>query len=93
MTTISAWTRDTIAPDDWTVTLPEAAVAELLAVRDEIRRAPVPTFLLDAKDFALGACRSTINKVHRQTQNGPIFTILDHLPLTKITRNETIQLY
>jgi alpha-ketoglutarate-dependent taurine dioxygenase len=93
MTTISAWTRDTIAPDDWTVMLPEAAVAELLAVRDEIRRAPVPTFLLDPKDFALDACRATMDEVRRRTQDGPMFAVLDRLPLAEVTRDEAIQLY
>ena len=93
MTTISAWTRDTIAPDDWTVTLSDAAVAELLAVRDEIRRAPVPTFLLDAKDFALDACRATMDEVRRRTQDGPMFAVLDRLPLAKVTRDEATQLY
>ena len=48
------WTRATIAPADWTVPLPETAKRELLAVRDELRRAPVPTFLLDPKDFQIG---------------------------------------
>ena len=76
MTTISAWTRDTIAPADWTVTLPDTARAELLAVRDEIRRAPLPTFLLDPKDFALDACRATMDEVRRRTQDGPMFAVL-----------------
>jgi alpha-ketoglutarate-dependent taurine dioxygenase len=93
MTTISAWTRDTIAPDDWTVTLPDTAVAELLAVRDEIRRAPVPTFLLEPKDFALDACRATMDEVRRRTQSGPMFAVLDRLPLAEVTRDEAVQLY
>jgi len=93
MTMISAWTRDTIAPDDWTVTLPEAAVTELLVVRDEIRRAPVPTFLLDPKEFALDACRATMDEVRRRTQDGPMFAVLDRLPLAEVTRDEAIQLY
>ncbi len=87
------WTRDTIAPADWTVTLPDTAVAELLAVRDEIRRAPVPIFLLDSKDFALDACRATMNEVRRRTQDGPMFAVLDRLPLAEVTRDEAIQLY
>jgi alpha-ketoglutarate-dependent taurine dioxygenase len=93
MTTISAWTRDTIAPADWTVTLPDTARAELLAVRDEIRRAPLPTFLLDPKDFALDACRATMDEVRRRTQDGPMFAVLDRLPLAEVTRDEAIQLY
>ncbi len=88
-----AWTRDTIAPADWTVTLSDAATRELLAVRDEIRRAPVPTFLLDPKDFALDACRAVMAEVRRVTQAGPMFAVLDRLPMAEITRDEAIGLY
>lgn len=88
-----AWTRDTIAPADWTVTLTEAATRELLAVRDEIRRAPVPTFLLDPKDFALEASRAVMAEVRRVTRSGPMFAVLDRLPMAEITRDEAIQLY
>jgi alpha-ketoglutarate-dependent taurine dioxygenase len=87
------WTRSTIAPADWTVTLPDAAVAELLAVRDELRRAPVPTFLLDPKDFGLDVCRATMHEVRRLTRDGPMFAVLDRLPLAEVTRDEAIQLY
>ncbi len=93
MNTTSAWTRDTIAPPDWTVTLPDTAVEELVAVRDEIRRAPVPTFLLDPKDFTLDACRTTMDEVRRKCQDGPMFAVLDRLPLAEVTRDEATQLY
>jgi len=88
-----AWTRDTIAPGDWTVRLPAAAVAELLAVRDEIRRAPVPLFLLDPEDFRLDACRATMDEVRRVTRDGPMFAVLDRLPLDEMDREEAIALY
>jgi alpha-ketoglutarate-dependent taurine dioxygenase len=88
-----AWTRDTIAADDWTVHLPAAATAELLAVRDEIRRAPVPLFLLDPKDFKLDACRATMDEVRRVTRDGPMFAVLDRLPLDEMSRDEAIALY
>ena len=88
-----AWTRDTIAADDWTVRLPQAATAELLAVRDEIRRAPVPLFLLDPKDFRLDACRAVMDEVRRVTRDGPMFAVLDRLPLDEMSRDEAIALY
>ncbi len=88
-----AWTRATIAPADWTVPLPEAAGRELLAVRDELRRAPVPTFLLDPRDFALDACRTTMAEVRRVTESGPMFAVLDRLPMDELTREEAIALY
>ncbi|TMJ28099.1 MAG: TauD/TfdA family dioxygenase [Alphaproteobacteria bacterium] len=88
-----AWTRDTIVPADWTVTLTDTAQRELLAVRNEIRRAPLPTFLLEPKDFALDACRAVIEEVRRVAQSGPMFAVLDRLPMAEITRDEAIQLY
>ena len=88
-----AWTVDTIVPADWTVFLTEAATRELLAVRDELRRAPVPTFLLDPRDFALEACRATMAEVRRVTQSGPMFAVLDRLPMDELTREEAIALY
>jgi len=88
-----AWTRATIVPDDWTVTLTDTAQRELLAVRDEIRRAPLPTFVLEPKDFALDACRAAIEEVRRVAQSGPMFAVLDRLPMAEITRDEAIQLY
>src|ERR1700744_5809343 len=91
--TIQAWTRNTIAPADWTVTLPDAALAELRAVRDEIRRAPVPTFLLDPADFALDACRATMEEVRKVTQSGPMFAVLDRLPMDEMNRDEATALF
>ena len=88
-----AWTRATIAPADWTVSLDDRAIGELLAVRDELRRAPVPTFLLDPRDYALDACRAAMAEVRRVTRSGPMFAVLDRLPMAEIARDEAIQLY
>ena len=88
-----AWTRETIAPNDWTVPVSAAALAELRVVRDEIRRAPVPTFLLDPKDFRLDACRTVMDEVRRVTRDGPMFAVLDRLPLDEMNRDEAIGIY
>jgi len=88
-----AWTRETIAPADWTVPLTDAALRELLAVRDELRRAPLPTFLLDPKDFVLVACRAVVEQVRRIARSGPMFAVLDRLPMEEVTREEAIALY
>ena len=93
MAATQAWTRDTIEPAAWTVPLPAAALAELRAVLAELRSAPLPTFLLDPADFALDACRATMAEVRRVTQDGPMFAVLDRLPMAEITRDEAIQLY
>ena len=88
-----AWTRETLSPSDWTVRLPAAARAELRDVLGEIRRAPLPTFLLDPHDFALDACRTAMDEVRRVTSQGPMFAVLDRLPMVDISRDEAIQLY
>jgi alpha-ketoglutarate-dependent taurine dioxygenase len=88
-----AWTRATLKPSDWTVVLPDEAKAELRAVVAEMRRAPVPLFLLDPKDYALDACRATMQEVRKVTQHGPMFAVLDRLPLGEMTRDEAIAAY
>ena len=88
-----AWTRATLSSGDWTVSLPDAALAELRAVLAEIRRAPVPTFLIDPKDYALDHCRATMERLRAVTQRGPMFAVLDRLPLAEMSRDEAVALY
>jgi alpha-ketoglutarate-dependent taurine dioxygenase len=93
MSVAQAWTRNTIRPADWTVPLPSVALDELRAVLTELRRAPLPTFLLDPADFALDACRAAMEEVRRVTRDGPMFAVLDRLPMTEMSRDEAVQLY
>jgi alpha-ketoglutarate-dependent taurine dioxygenase len=93
MSVAQAWTRNTILPADWTVPLPSVALDELHAVLTELRRAPLPTFLLDPADFALDACRAAMEEVRRVTRDGPMFAVLDRLPMTEMSRDEAVQLY
>jgi alpha-ketoglutarate-dependent taurine dioxygenase len=93
MSVAQAWTRNTIRPADWTVPLPSGELDELRAVLTELRRAPLPTFLLDPADFALDACRAAMEEVRRVTRDGPMFAVLDRLPMTEMSRDEAVQLY
>lgn len=93
MAAAQAWTRDTIQPADWTVPLPHEGLAELRAVLSQVRRAPLPTLLLDPADFALDACRATMAEVRRVTREGAMFAVLDRLPVEEANRDEMIQLY
>ena len=82
------WTRTTIAPPDWTLRLSPEALAEIRDVVAELRRAPVPLFLLDPADFTLDACRATMAEVCERAQKGPKFAVLDRLPLEEMSRDE-----
>lgn len=93
MAATQAWTRDTIQPADWTVPLQAEALAELRAVLSQLRRAPLPTLLLDPADFALDACRATMGEVRRVTREGAMFAVLDRLPVAEMDRDEMVQLY
>ncbi len=88
-----AWTRSTIRPADWLVELPEAALAELRAVLADYRRAPLPVLLLDPRDYALDACRATMERLREVTQRGPMFAVLDRLPLEEMSRDEAVAIY
>jgi alpha-ketoglutarate-dependent taurine dioxygenase len=90
---MQAWTRETLTPSEWSVPLSPAAQDELRAVRDELRRSPVPTELLDPRDYALDACRAVMAEVRRVTANGPMFAVLDRLPMQELAREEAIALY
>jgi hypothetical protein len=88
-----AWTRASILPADWTVELTPAALTELRAVIRELRRSPVPVLLLDPRDYALDACREVMERVRAATQRGPMFAVLDRLPMDEMTREETVSVY
>ena len=88
-----AWTRASISPADWTVDLTPEALSELRAVLRELRRSPVPVLLLSTRDYALDACRQVMDRVRAATQRGPMFAVLDRLPMDEITREESVSLY
>jgi alpha-ketoglutarate-dependent taurine dioxygenase len=88
-----AWTRASISPADWTVELTPPALAELRAVLQELRRSPLPVLLLDPRDYALEACREVMARVRAATLSGPMFAVLERLPMEEMTRAESVSLY
>jgi alpha-ketoglutarate-dependent taurine dioxygenase len=88
-----AWTRDTLSPADWTVELTPAAKDELRQVLRELRRSPLPVLVLDPDDYALDACREVIGRVRQATASGPMFAVLDRLPMDEMSRDEAVSLY
>ena len=76
-----AWTRDSLSPEDWTVSLSPEATDELRAVLAELRRSPVPVMAIEPRDHALDACRAAMARVREVTSRGPMFAMLDRLPM------------
>jgi alpha-ketoglutarate-dependent taurine dioxygenase len=89
----AAWVRDTIGPDDWTVTIPPDCLAELRAALAALRRDPLPLFLLRPEDFALDGCRALMRRVHAMLDDGIRFAVLDRLPMDEMSRDESTMLY
>ena len=85
----AAWTRERIAPRDWHVTLPTAAVVELEATLDRVPTAPAPieSFRVDA--FALPTCAGVMRDVHARLVNGVGMAIVDRVPVERYTVDES----
>ena len=88
-----AWHGPRLAREHYLVPFPDEVLAEMDAVRAELRAAPVPTLLLLPEHFALDATRRFMDDVRRRLLEGTGFVVLDRLPLDRMTREEAVDLY
>jgi Taurine catabolism dioxygenase TauD, TfdA family len=88
-----AWTRDSIAPADWTVPLPPAALAEIAAMAEALRRDPLPTLVLTPALFRLQACRAAMERVRSLMREGVGLAVVDRLPLDGLSEDEARSVY
>src|SRR3954471_16785361 len=92
-TSPAAWTRDSLRPGEWLVPLPADCRAELEAVVAELRRSPLPLFMLRPEEYALEACRVLMQRIKRQLDEGIMLAVLDRLPLDTMSRDEATAAY
>src|SRR5262245_26875458 len=85
-----AWTRDTVRRPDWTVTLPAAAVDEVLALAEVTTRQPLPTLMLSPDQFALPVCRELMARVKAILRDGIGVALVDRLPIDRLTKEQAI---
>lgn len=90
----SAWTRDTIAPADWTLAFPAECVAELeAAVRATAGHAGA-LHTLSRQGLRLDACQAFAARLRSDyLDNGPLFAVLDGLPVARFTDAELTRAY
>jgi alpha-ketoglutarate-dependent taurine dioxygenase len=93
ITDARAWTRDTVHERDWTVPLPDAAIAEVMALAETIGRQPLPVLMLSPDQFSLAACRETMARVRRILADGIGVALVDRLPLDRLTKEQAIAAY
>jgi hypothetical protein len=89
----SAWVRADLKPEDWRVELDARCRDEIRAVVDELRAYPLPTIVLDPRDFALRACREAFARVRTILASGVRFAVVDRLPLETMNATEATQIY
>ena len=65
-----AWTRETVRATDWTVTLGDAAITEILALAATLDRQPLPVLMLSPDQFAIAACRHAMARVRAILRDG-----------------------
>jgi alpha-ketoglutarate-dependent taurine dioxygenase len=87
-----AWRRQSIAPKDWLVSLPQRCIDELDAAVCQIRRDPLPTMLLDPRQFSLAACAQVMDHVRDQLRTGMGLAVLDRVPVQRYTTEENTAL-
>src|SRR5215510_15097400 len=88
-----AWTRDTVTAADWTVTLSDAAIAEILALADTVARQPLPVLMLSPDQFDLTACRDVMARVKAILEDGIGVALVDRLPLDRLATEQAIAAY
>ena len=91
--TPKAWTRDSVTPADWELTLPPQALDEIAAVVEALRRDPLPTLLLKPEMFALDACRIVMEQARELLVNGVGLCVVDRLPLEHLEVEEARSVY
>jgi alpha-ketoglutarate-dependent taurine dioxygenase len=83
-----AWRRQSIAPKDWLVSLPQRCLDELDAAACQVRRDPLPTVLLDPQQFSLAACAQMMDHVRKRLRAGIGLAVLDRVPVERYTTEE-----
>lgn len=88
-----AWTRDSVVAQDWTIALPDAAIAEVMALADTVACQPLPVLMLSPEQFSLRACREVMARVRGVLEDGIGVALVDRLPLDRLTTEQAIAAY
>jgi alpha-ketoglutarate-dependent taurine dioxygenase len=83
-----AWTRAQLSRRDWEVPVPKAAVHELDAALEQLRRAPAPLESLRPEAFRLETCAGVMRQVHARLVQGVGMAIVDRVQVERYTIDE-----
>ena len=88
-----AWVRGSLSPDDWTLSIPPQALAEIAELVETLRRAPLPLLMLEPGMFSLPACRDLMGQVRELLQSGIGLCVVERLPLDALSSDEAKAVY
>ena len=88
-----AWTRQSLAESDWTLSVGDAVKKELADVVAQLRRQKLPIPMLDPAYFQLGASLSLMGMAKRMVHDGHGFAILDGFDLDDWSEEENKAVY
>ena len=88
-----AWKRGDISEKHWKLPLPAQALGELEGIVAELRRQPLPTYLLEPEYFALDACRELVGEIKRRLLDEIGFVLLEGFPLDDFSADEVKAAY
>lgn len=78
-----AWCAADLTGADWTLTIPDAAMAELEAVADSLKGYEGAVESLEPADYALAAASEMMAEVRERLDRGLGFTLLERLPVER----------
>jgi len=84
-----AWTRESISPDGWLISLPEPCVAELDEVVASLRATPRPIETLSPDAFALDGCRAVMARVRAKLETDTGLAVVDRFPVERYAIEES----
>lgn len=88
-----AWTRDSVTPGEWVVSLLAAAVAELRTVVNRLRREPLPLLLLRPEQFDLAEAAACMARIKDPLAAGMGLAVVDGLPMDEWSDKEAVAVY
>ncbi len=87
------WAGPDLPRDTGLLPIPPEAAEEIEAVAALLSDNPLPVTALDPQDFALDACGALMARAKRLLEEGPGFAIIDRLPVERLGREVTTQIY
>jgi alpha-ketoglutarate-dependent taurine dioxygenase len=89
----AAWHGPSLATERYLLPIPAPVLAELDGALADLRRAPVPTLLLQPEHFPLAATGRFMAEARHRLDESPGFIMLDRLPVDAMSPDEAIALY